>query len=56
MPVNQDAGYPEDIRLRYRFLDLRRENCPEHRAAQPSDLVDRRRMTDQGFTEFQTPI
>lgn len=25
MPVNQDAGYPEDIRLKYRFLDLRRE-------------------------------
>ncbi|MBT5663985.1 MAG: aspartate--tRNA ligase, partial [Rhodospirillaceae bacterium] len=57
MPVNQDAGYPEDIRLRYRFLDLRREELHANillRSAVISSI--RRRMTDSGFTEFQTPI
>ena len=57
MPVNQDAGYPEDIRLRYRFLDLRREKLHRNillRAEVISSI--RRRMTDSGFTEFQTPI
>jgi aspartyl-tRNA synthetase len=57
MPVNQDAGYPEDIRLRYRFLDLRRDELHRNivlRAGVISSI--RRRMIESGFTEFQTPI
>ena len=57
MPVNQDAGYPEDIRLSYRFLDLRREALHANimlRAAVIASI--RRRMVEAGFTEFQTPI
>ena len=57
MPVAGDAEYPEDIRLRYRFLDLRRERLHRNivlRSGVISSL--RRRMIDQGFTEFQTPI
>ncbi|MEE2688725.1 MAG: aspartate--tRNA ligase [Pseudomonadota bacterium] len=57
MPVNQDAGYPEDIRLRYRFLDLRREELHRNIVLRSHVISSiRRRMTDQGFTEFQTPI
>ena len=57
MPVNQDAGYPEDIRLRYRFLDLRREELHRNIVLRSQVISSiRRRMTDQGFTEFQTPI
>ena len=57
MPVNQDAGYPEDIRLKYRFLDLRREQIHRNivlRSAVISSI--RRRMIEIGFNEFQTPI
>ena len=57
MPVAGEAEYPEDIRLRYRFLDLRRERLHANillRSHVISSL--RRRMIDQGFTEFQTPI
>ncbi len=57
MPVFGEADYPEDIRLRYRFLDLRREVMQRNillRAGVVSSI--RRRMVDQGFTEFQTPI
>ena len=57
MPVFGDQEYPEDIRLKYRFLDLRRERM--HRNIElRSKIVSsiRRRMTDQGFMEFQTPI
>ncbi len=57
MPVNQDAGYPEDIRLRYRFLDLRREELHRNIVLRSQVISSiRRRMTDSGFTEFQTPI
>jgi len=57
MPVNQDAGYPEDIRLRYRFLDLRREELHKNIVLRSSVISSiRRRMTESGFTEFQTPI
>ncbi|WP_295638106.1 aspartate--tRNA ligase [Novosphingobium sp.] len=57
MPVAGEQEYPEDIRLRYRFLDLRREKLHANmmlRSAVISSL--RQRMVGQGFTEFQTPI
>lgn len=57
LQVNSDEDAGEDTRLRYRFLDLRREKM--HRNIQlRSDVIAslRRRMIDQGFTEFQTPI
>ncbi len=57
LQVNSDQDYGEETRLRYRFLDLRRERL--HRNIKlRSDVISsiRRRMTDQGFTEFQTPI
>ncbi len=56
-PVNSDADYPEDMRLRYRFLDLRREQ--NHRnIILRAKIVDsiRKRMVEQSFQEFQTPI
>jgi len=57
MPVNQDAGYPEDIRLRYRFLDLRREELHRNIVLRSQVISSiRRRMIERGFTEFQTPI
>ncbi|MBB3763624.1 aspartate--tRNA ligase [Sphingomicrobium lutaoense] len=57
MPVAGEQEYPEDIRLKYRYLDLRRE--PMHRNIMLRSAVIasiRRRMIEQGFTEFQTPI
>ena len=52
-----DAEYPEDIRLRYRFLDLRRERLHANIMLRSKVITSlRRRMIDQGFTEFQTPI
>ncbi|RZF66407.1 aspartate--tRNA ligase [Sphingomonas populi] len=57
MPVASENEYPEDIRLRYRFLDLRRERLHANillRSQVISSL--RQRMIGQGFTEFQTPI
>jgi aspartyl-tRNA synthetase len=57
LPVFGEPDYPEDIRLKYRFLDLRRDTIHKNimkRAAIVSSL--RRRMTDEGFFEFQTPI
>ena len=56
-PVNADADYPEDMRLTYRFLDLRRESL--HKTIMlRSKVIEsiRRRMIALGFTEFQTPI
>lgn len=57
LPVFGDQEYPEDIRLKYRFLDLRRERM-HHNIVLRSRIISsiRRRMTDQGFLEFQTPI
>ncbi len=56
-PVNADADYPEDMRLRYRFLDLRREGVHANIMLRSQVIASvRRRMIDQGFTEFQTPI
>jgi len=57
MPVSGDQEYPEDIRLRYRFLDLRREKVHANMMLRSKVISSlRQRMTDQGFTEFQTPI
>ncbi len=57
MQVAGDADFGEDVRLRYRFLDLRREKIHANimlRSAVISSI--RRRMTDSGFLEIQTPI
>ena len=57
MPVFGDAEYPEDIRLRYRFLDLRRERLHANILLRSNVIASiRGRMVEQGFTEFQTPI
>ncbi|MDU8910080.1 aspartate--tRNA ligase [Aestuariicoccus sp. MJ-SS9] len=52
-----DQEYPEETRLRYRYLDLRREAMQSNMKLR-SDVVAsiRRRMWDQGFREYQTPI
>ena len=57
LPVFGDQEYPEDIRLRYRFLDLRRERLHRN-ILRRGEIIDslRRRMRAQGFFEFQTPI
>ena len=57
LPVFGEPEYPEEIRLKYRFLDLRRDTIHRNimkRSAIVSSI--RRRMTDEGFFEFQTPI
>ena len=57
MPVAGEQDYPEDIRLKYRFLDLRRENVHANIMLRSAVIASiRQRMIDQGFTEFQTPI
>jgi aspartyl-tRNA synthetase len=57
MPVAGEAEYPEDIRLKYRYLDLRREQVHANIVLRSAVINSiRRRMIDQGFTEFQTPI
>ncbi|MAO05394.1 MAG: aspartate--tRNA ligase, partial [Citromicrobium sp.] len=49
--------YPEDIRLKYRFVDLRRERVHNNIMLRNKVITSlRRRMIDQGFSEFQTPI
>ena len=56
-PVNAEAEYPEDMRLKYRFLDLRRETVHANIILRAHVIASiRRRMIDAGFTEFQTPI
>jgi aspartyl-tRNA synthetase len=57
MPVAGEQDYPEEIRLKYRYLDLRRDQMHRNiilRSAVISSI--RRRMIEQNFTEFQTPI
>ncbi|GFZ80408.1 aspartate--tRNA(Asp/Asn) ligase [Elstera cyanobacteriorum] len=57
LQVNSDAEFPEDTRLRYRFLDLRRERIHKNIVLRSNVIASlRRRMIEQGFTEFQTPI
>ncbi len=57
LPVFGEPDYPEDIRLTYRYLDLRRETLHRNIVLR-AKVIDsiRRRMIDQGFIEFQTPI
>ncbi|MDZ4381562.1 MAG: aspartate--tRNA ligase [Parvibaculum sp.] len=57
LPVFGEPDYPEDIRLSYRFLDLRRETLHRNILLRSKIIASvRRRMTDAGFNEFQTPI
>ena len=57
LQVNSDEDAGEEIRLRYRYLDLRREKMHEKILLRSRVIASiRRRMIEQGFTEFQTPI
>jgi aspartyl-tRNA synthetase len=56
-PIFGNTEYPEDIRLRNRFLDLRREKLHANIVLRSQVIASlRRRMIEAGFTEFQTPI
>jgi aspartyl-tRNA synthetase len=57
LPVFGEPDYPEDIRLRYRFLDLRRETLHANIVKRTKIIASmRRRMTEIGFAEYSTPI
>ncbi len=57
LPVFDEPEYPEDIRLKYRFLDLRRETLHHNIMQRTRIIADmRKRMGESGFTEFSTPI
>ena len=57
LPVFGELDYPEDIRLKYRFLDLRRETLHNNIMRRMQIIADmRKRMVDAGFFEFSTPI
>ncbi|MEO1089373.1 MAG: aspartate--tRNA ligase [Pseudomonadota bacterium] len=57
LEVNSDRDYPEDTRLTYRFLDLRRERMHANVLLRSNVVASiRRRMEAAGFVEFQTPI
>jgi aspartyl-tRNA synthetase len=57
IPVFGEPDYPEDLRLQYRFLDLRRETLHANIMLRNEIIGSiRRRMRDSGFFEFQTPI
>ncbi|ABR59658.1 aspartate--tRNA ligase [Sinorhizobium medicae] len=57
LPVFGEPDYPEDVRLKYRFLDLRRETLHKNIVRRTEIIAAmRRRMSDIGFTEYTTPI
>lgn len=57
LQVNVDREFPEDTRLKYRFLDLRREKIHSNIVLRNNVISSiRRRMIEGGFMEFQTPI
>ena len=57
LPVFGEQDYPEDIRLKHRYLDLRRETLHKNIIMRGQVINSlRRRMIEGGFTEFQTPI
>ncbi|UUP19112.1 aspartate--tRNA ligase [Nitratireductor thuwali] len=57
LPVFGEPEYPEDIRLKYRFLDLRRETLHRNIVARTKIIAEmRQQMAGAGFTEYSTPI
>jgi aspartyl-tRNA synthetase len=57
VPVFGEPDYPEDLRLKYRYLDLRRDTLHRNIVLRSKVIAStRQRMVAQGFTEFQTPI
>ena len=57
LPVFGDRDYPEETRLHYRFLDLRRESLHQNIMLRQAIIASiRERMSEAGFIEFQTPI
>src|ERR1700761_8359225 len=57
VPVFGEPDYPEELRLKYRYLDLRRDTLHRNIVLRSQVISSlRRRMIEQGFTEFQTPI
>lgn len=57
LPVFGEPDYPEDIRLKYRFLDLRRETLHKNIVRRTQIIASmRRRMAECGFSEYSTPI
>src|SRR3569623_1106617 len=57
LPVFGEPDYPEEIRLKHRYLDLRRETLHRNIVLRSNVITSiRRRMIEQGFTEFQPPL
>ena len=57
LPIFGEPDYPEDIRLKYRFLDLRRETIHSNIVLRSKIIQSiRKRMLDANFNEYQTPI
>jgi len=57
LPIFGEPDYPEDIRLKYRFLDLRRETIHNNIVLRSKIIQSiRKRMLDANFNEYQTPI